>query len=130
MKILAIVALLLAANALSAQDQRTYHPDGSVKENRWVTADRVEFVKYHPNGRMEERGAFAQGKPDGIWKRFDENGKLMARVHFVNGLREGRCFYTNFDGQTRYRLQYAQGQLVHGAQLNPGGEVIAERGGE
>ena len=127
MRNLTIALLLFAFTGLNAQDQLSYHPDGSLQEKRWVEDGRVQFVKYHINGQVEERGAFAAGKADGIWKRYDDSGKLLARVRFVNGLREGKCFYTNFNGEVQYHLEYAQGQLVHGAELNADGEVIAVR---
>jgi len=129
MKTLTVIALLLlSVTALNAQEQHSYFPDGTVKETFWLQDGRTEFITYHTNGRVEERGAFVNGKPDGIWKHFDENGKVLTRVQFTHGLRNGRCLYTNIDGTTQYRLEYAQGKLVHGAELNGSGEVIAERG--
>lgn len=127
MRILALSIALGAASVLFAQSDRLYHEDGSLKEVRWVEEGRLEFVKYHPNGHKQERGAFVAGKPDGIWKQYDVAGKLVTRMRFEHGMRQGRCLVTNFDGSTQYRLRYQDGKLQHGAEFNGAGEMVAER---
>jgi antitoxin component YwqK of YwqJK toxin-antitoxin module len=129
MKALILSLTLLAATSMSAQDavQRSFHPNGEVSEVRYPSGDRILFVRYFENGQVSERGAFANGKPDGIWKRFDENGGLVAKVRFENGVREGRCRYTSLDGQTSYRVNYENGRLVHGEQYDAAGALVAEK---
>ena len=36
------------------------------------------FVFYHPNGRVESRGAYVNGLKSGIWERFDAWGEPLA----------------------------------------------------
>jgi antitoxin component YwqK of YwqJK toxin-antitoxin module len=126
-----ILSLMLVATAtLSAQTTREQYANGQVKEERWVEDGRLEFVKYHENGRVAERGAFLAGKPDGIWKQYTAEGRLVTRVRFVHGLRDGKCLLTNVDGSQQFHLRYAMGKLDHGAIRNATGVVVAERVGE
>lgn len=129
MKNLMLLLLLVIATRISAQSgtQRTYYPNGTVKEAKWVDEGRVFMLQYHENGRIAQRGSFIQGRPDGLWKRYDASGKLLDKVRFTNGLRNGKCMYTNIDGSTRYQMDYAQGKLVHCEQLDVNGDMVAER---
>ena len=127
MRIIALSIALCTTTVLLAQDGRIYNADGSLKEVRWVEEGRLEFVKYHPNGSKMEQGAFAAGKPDGIWKQYNEEGTLVTRVRFDHGTRQGRALLTSFDGSKQYRLRYANGQLEHGAEFNGAGDMVAER---
>ena len=129
MKALLLAATLLVSTVLSAQEvvQRSFHSNGEVSEVRFPSGDRILFVRYHDNGKVYERGAFSNGKPDGVWKRYDTHGDLVAKVRFENGLREGRCLYTSLDGQARYHLSYEDGRLVRGEQYDASGEMVAEK---
>jgi antitoxin component YwqK of YwqJK toxin-antitoxin module len=126
-----ILSLMLAATAtLSAQTTPERYANGQVKEERWLEDGRLEFVKYHENGRVAERGAFLAGKPDGTWTQYNADGRLVTRVRFVRGLRDGKCLLTNVDGSQQFHLRYAMGKLEQGAIRNAAGEVVAERLGE
>ena len=130
MRTIILSLMLMATTALSAQATRDHYANGQLKEKRWVEDGRLEFVKFHENGRVAGRGAFVAGKPDGIWKQYSTDGRLVTRVRFVQGLRDGKCLLTNVDGSQQFHLRYAQGKLEHGAIRNASGEVVAERLGQ
>jgi hypothetical protein len=43
------------------------------------------YLKYHPNGRLECSGYFHYEKPDSIWKRYSDEGKLIGIDRYRNG---------------------------------------------
>lgn len=120
---------LVAAMGVKAQTnvERTFHPNGEVKEVLVANADKVSFVRYFENGKVYERGAFVNNQRDGVWKRFDANGELVAKVHFKNGLRNGKCMYVGISDGSRYKVEYADGRMVHGEQFDHQGNMLAER---
>jgi hypothetical protein len=120
---------LVAALGVKAQTnvQRTYHPNGTVQEVRVAEADKVTFVRYYDNGKVYERGAFVNSQRDGVWKRYDAQGQVVAKVRFKNGVRDGKCLYAGLPDGSRFKVEYANGRLVHGEQFDPQGNMLAER---
>ncbi|HQW05034.1 MAG: TonB family protein [Flavobacteriales bacterium] len=43
-----------------------------------LTVEEGAFVFYHPNGKVESRGAYVMGNKSGIWERFDVWGGALA----------------------------------------------------
>lgn len=48
-----------------------------------------EFIWYHPNRAVRERGTYANGKKQGTWIRYDENGNMLDSSNFEAGIRKG-----------------------------------------
>jgi len=40
---------------------------------------------YHPDGHLKEKGNIINGKKEGDWDVFDENGKYIKTVFYVDG---------------------------------------------
>lgn len=63
----------------------------------------------------------------GVWKRYDAQGALTARVRFRNGVRDGRCIYAALLDGTRFVVEYSDGRMVHGEQYDTEGNMLAVR---
>ncbi len=129
MRTMICCVVLVAAMGVKAQTnvQHTYHPNGTVQEVRIAEADKVTFVRYYDNGKVYERGAFVNSQREGIWKRYDAQGQVVAKVRFKNGVRDGKCLYVGLSDGYRFKLEYANGRLVRGEQFDPQGNLLAER---
>lgn len=129
MKTMICILALIAAAGVKAQTtiQRSFHSNGTVQEVRVTEEDKVTFVRYYETGKVYERGAFLKNQRDGVWKRFGANGELVAKVHFKNGLRDGKCMYAGLPDGSRFKVEYADGRMIHGEQFDPQGNVLAER---
>jgi hypothetical protein len=129
MRTITSVVVLLATLGLQAQTtiQRSYHANGAVQEVRVTEDDKVTFVRYYDTGKVYERGAFVNNVREGVWKRYDADGDLVARVRFKNGARHGKCMYAGLPDGSRYKVEYAHGRMVHGEQYDPQGNMLAER---
>lgn len=44
---------------------------------------------WHPNGHLESIEPYRDGKINGVLTRYDENGRVLARVHLVDDQRGG-----------------------------------------
>ena len=60
------------------RDGLVYYQD----TNELVTGT-VEF--FHDNGQLEMRGNFIDGKQEGPWEWFDEDGNLIGTLMYRNG---------------------------------------------
>ena len=85
---------------------KTFSMDGKLKvEGRYVDPDlRIEdgvFTFYHPNGKIESTGAYAQGWKSGVWQRFDQWGRpLSEKVYDPEVL--ANVIFTQPDQMPRY----------------------------
>ena len=43
------------------------------------------YLSYYSNGQLKNKGQNIDGKKDGYWKIWDENGKILREGYFVNG---------------------------------------------
>ena len=62
---------------------KTFSIDGKLKaQGSYMDPDlRIEdgtFTFYHPNGKVESMGAYAQGWKSGMWQRFDQWGRSLS----------------------------------------------------
>jgi len=60
--------------------------------------DFVQVTYRHANGAIAQQGYRVNGKPDGVWKQFDENGHITAKGIYINGKREGTWFFVTDNG--------------------------------
>jgi len=44
-----------------------------------------KWIWYYPNGEKKEEGSFINGKREGIWKIYKENGTLKSNIFFKEG---------------------------------------------
>ncbi|MBL7984053.1 MAG: hypothetical protein JNM91_03605 [Flavobacteriales bacterium] len=126
--ILILLALLIGTSA-SAQEvlSQEFHENGRIKSTYFTDGVVVHFMKYFESGRLHEMGRYVDGKRDGVWKQFAENGTVVARIEFVRGARQGTWEFRDPTNVLQVRLRYEAGQLSTGEQYDPTGEVIAQR---
>ena len=48
------------------------------------------FEYYHDNGQLSAKGNLKNGERDGVWEIYHKNGQLSARVDYKNGKKIGR----------------------------------------
>ncbi len=73
-----------------------------------------------------EDGIRVKAPFEGEYLKYYENGKLLARYEFQNGVPEGECIVFNPDGTLRQRLSYKNGGLMSISPLNlPDGKTLA-----
>jgi len=68
-----------------------------------------EWLQYHPNGVLSLRSAYNNGKINGKFEVWYENGKIQFSGQYLNDVRDGLWLIYNPDGTIKYRLEYAGG---------------------
>jgi len=69
------------------------------------------FIMFHDNGVRLAKGQCKNGKFDGEIKGWWENGKLMRRVYYKEGLKIGKWIYWNEYGNKIKEETYKNGDL-------------------
>ena len=72
-----------------------------------------DFIAYHINGKVWIKGAFFDGKRNGEWKEFSDEGMLMAKINYNQGEVQIPNGYEqkiyNLDGKLIYSYQFSNG---------------------
>ena len=62
--------------------------------------DTTPYVALHPNGKVHAKGQFLNGKREGQWEFFDEEGRLTGTTDFKDGQFDGKRVFFDKDGKT------------------------------
>ena len=55
---------------------------------------------------------YSNGKENGSWKQWYENGQMKSEVKFVDGIKEGIEIIWNKNGTVRSKDQYINGKVI------------------
>lgn len=64
---------------------------------------------WHPNGEMQEQGAYRNEREHGPWEWRAENGQTIATGSFIDGVREGPWSFWHENGARLMDATYANG---------------------
>jgi antitoxin component YwqK of YwqJK toxin-antitoxin module len=90
-------------------------PDGQVKiveyiEENQLHEQRTVFKEYWPTGKIKIVGELdSNGKRDGLWKSYYENGNPWSEGMYEHGLENGRTTAWYENGKKRY-----EGETING----------------
>ena len=62
-----------------------YYPNGLPNYQTWYDSsgkEQGEFKLYYENGRLKQMGHHKDGNKVGLWKEFDENGKIIEEKRY------------------------------------------------
>lgn len=66
---------------------------------------------YHNNGEIQQKGAFnSDGKLQGEWTSYDDNGKKVAIGTYDNNRKVGKWFF--WDGDSLKEVDYIDSKIV------------------
>lgn len=54
---------------------------------------KVRATYFFENGQVQQEGFFENGKLEGIWVSFDENGNKIASGEYKDGIKAGKWFF-------------------------------------
>ena len=69
------------------------------------------YIRYHPNGQLEQEGNYINGKLEGDYSWYFINGQLKQKSLFKNNLLNGMTSYYRKNGNLETRKQYVAGSL-------------------
>ena len=113
MKNLLMFILVLIFFASCNKVEKTYYPDGTVKEKFTYYSDdkkNFSYESYYQNGNLKEEFNAIDFKPEGWTKNYHENGKLDTKMFFKNGKQEGIAESYYETGVLKYRTPFRNGK--------------------
>ena len=86
----------------------TGNPQGSFKDGK----RNGPWVDYHDNGQTKTKGTNKDGKRDGPWVYYHDNGQLWAKGTYKYGKKDGPWVYYYDNGQLWYKVTFKDGKEI------------------
>lgn len=80
-----LMGMLLVAGVAVSQNAPKLEAVGS----------QVKATYYYDNGQIAQQGMFKEGKPDGKWVAFNEDGSKKSIGEYAEGTKTGKWFFWN-----------------------------------
>lgn len=79
------------------------------------------YLAYHPDGTKYLQGAYREGKADGLWSEWDDQGVLRKRGNYRHGQPDGRWEYWNPGADPEHEvLEWRDGRVIeNGEAVSP-----------
>lgn len=65
--------------------------------------------EFYPNGKLLSKGNLVNGKKEGKWEFYFDNGNYWGNCEFVNDKPHGYCEYNYITGKTYVKGYYLEG---------------------
>lgn len=101
MKKIAVIALLLVSTLTFAQNKAP-----KLEEVNGL----VKAIYYFDNGKVQQEGFFKDGKLDGKWISYNENGSKIAIAEYTNGEKTGKWFF--WSDKSLAEVDYSSGAVA------------------
>jgi antitoxin component YwqK of YwqJK toxin-antitoxin module len=128
-KLLLTILLLFTASLVFGHTKVIkveYYPDGTVKmEMVKMKKGIVKITQFYPSGDIFEIGYSKNGKYQGQWTRYDEQGKIIATAFYQNSIKIGSWNHYNRWDQSISKISYQNGQAVALRKYDQSGTLIA-----
>lgn len=87
------IAITEAKNGQWVQ-QLYYRPENGLAQETWFKDEELKvphgkFAAFFPNKKLREKGSYAEGKKQGTWERYNEQGLLVDSATFEAGRLKG-----------------------------------------
>lgn len=84
-KYLIVVAMVFSAMAYAQDNTPVLEPFG----------DKLKATYFYENGQVQQEGFFVNGKLEGYWVSYKEDGTKLASGFYKEGVKVGKWFFTN-----------------------------------
>lgn len=84
MRNLMIAGILLVTSITFAQE---------IAPKYEVIGQEVKATFYYDNGQIKQEGTYSNGKPNGRWISYNEDGSKQAIGEYENGSKKGKWFF-------------------------------------
>jgi len=119
MRTLLLLFVLFTANSLFSQELERHlvhkHKNGKDKVVVYVDPETKERLKeeiFYSSGKLDYVGNYKNGKEDGKWVYYWENGNIKSEEFYIRGLEHGVMFDYNEQGKAIKRYEYKRGDLI------------------
>src|SRR4030066_117377 len=108
----------MTKSTITPEEKKLFFPNGNIKERKFLLEGKLEgeYISYFNDGQIMANLHFVRGKKngeaDGEYICYYKNGKLKEKGYFINDKREGeyKAYFKN--GQIREQAFYKNGNII------------------
>jgi antitoxin component YwqK of YwqJK toxin-antitoxin module len=128
MKNVMLLFLFALSLELSAQRElKTFFDNGTTKSSyKYTDLNNYEVSNYYISGKLMETGSFVNGKMNGMWTAYNENGFKSGEAFYTNGIKNGEWKIYDETGAIKYKITYADNHIVSALNFDAAGKAVAE----
>lgn len=129
MKKYLVLLFVCVSVSLMAQNKEltTFYDNGTIKSKYvYENAQTYTVSNYSALGNLIEVGHFANGKMDGSWITYNEQGTKTAEASYNNGVKSGEWKIFDEVGSLRYVISYDSNKMVNVTNFDAAGKSVAE----
>ncbi|MGL4411016.1 MAG: toxin-antitoxin system YwqK family antitoxin [Bacteroidales bacterium] len=99
-------------SSLYSGELREFFPDSTLRLEMSIKDGKPQgsYVVYHENGKPHEVRAYRNGLFHGIWRTYNEAGMLVAEAEYRDNLKHGTWRVWDDNGVMRYETHYTKGK--------------------
>lgn len=86
-----------------------------------------DFVKYYDNGKKMTEGSYLDGKKHGVWKTWNEEGKLTAKARYKYGEKSGKWMIVDENDKNVFHISFENNQVKEASKTKEMGKVLVKR---
>ena len=95
-----LIAVLFTGTIFAQENNPTLEAAGQL----------VKTTYYFENGKVQQEGFFKNGKLDGTWISYDENGNKSSVATYYNGEKTGKWLFWN--GKNLNEVEYSNSKIA------------------
>ncbi len=107
-----------------------YHDSGKIKASRSLKDGIMngETIVYYKNGSVRRQGKYVDGKYEGLWEGWYENGEKEFEIEHHKGMLHGEYILYHSNGKPREKGRYHKNKPTgHWKTFDEKGSLIEER---
>ncbi|MFZ4455347.1 MAG: toxin-antitoxin system YwqK family antitoxin [Bacteroidales bacterium] len=95
-------------------EYREFHANGALKLDIFIKDGKPEgpYVVYFENGKPQEIRSYLNGEFHGIWRSYNTAGILVAEAEYQHNLKSGCWKVWDDNGVLRYEMNYREGKKI------------------
>lgn len=86
--------------------------------------NKVKATYFHDNGKIAQVGHFFNGKLDGEWKMYNEDGDKIAQGNYALGQKTGKWFFWN--DAILQEVDFKNSKIAHITKWNSEGTLVVK----
>jgi antitoxin component YwqK of YwqJK toxin-antitoxin module len=128
MKNVVLFFLVAISFELSAQRElKTFFDNGTTKSSyKYTDLNNYDVSNFYITGKLMETGSFVNGKMNGLWTSYSENGVKSGEAFYLNGIKSGEWKIYDEVGSLKYKITYADNHIVSALNFDTAGKTVAE----
>lgn len=105
-----------------------YNTEGKIiAKYSGTNQNNFDFVKYYENGKKMMEGSYMNGKKHGLWRTWNEEGKLTAKARYKLGEKTGKWMIVDQSDKNIFFISYENNYIKEATKTKEVGRILVKK---